>query len=50
MHWGCWALGDEAVMQDPQRLNQACIDRGLDPGVFNTLYIGETLRQVIGAK
>jgi len=48
MHWGCWALGDEPVMKDPQRLKQACVDRGVDPDEFNTLYIGETLRLVSG--
>jgi N-acyl-phosphatidylethanolamine-hydrolysing phospholipase D len=48
MHWGCWALGDEPFMQDPQRLKQACVDGSVDPGEFNTLYIGETLRQTAG--
>lgn len=48
MHWGCWALGDEPAMQDPQRLKQACVDRGVDTGEFNTLYVGETLRLEAG--
>lgn len=45
MHWGCWALGDEVFMQDPQRLKEACKEGGVDSAVFNTLFIGETLRQ-----
>jgi N-acyl-phosphatidylethanolamine-hydrolysing phospholipase D len=47
MHWGCWALGDEVVMQDPKRLKEACEARGISPGEFDTLYIGETLRQAV---
>lgn len=46
MHWGCWALGDEVFMQDPQRLKEACSEGGVDSAEFNTLFIGETLRQV----
>lgn len=47
MHWGCWALGDEQFMQDPKRLTKACVDRGVDTEEFNTLFIGETLRQTV---
>jgi N-acyl-phosphatidylethanolamine-hydrolysing phospholipase D len=49
MHWGCWTLSDEPFMQDPQRLEHACIEGDVDPGEFHTLYIGETLRQATGA-
>ena len=45
MHWGCWTLSDEPFMQDPQCLKQACMNRGVDPDEFNTLYICGTLRQ-----
>jgi len=48
MHWGCWVLSAEPFMQDPQRLKQACVDRGVDTGEFSTLYIGETSRQAGG--
>lgn len=50
MHWGCWALGDEPLMQDPKRLEEACAAVGLsvggDQGEFMTVYVGETVRQV----
>lgn len=39
-------MSDEPLMQDPKRLAQACKDRGVDTELFNTLYVGETLRQV----
>jgi hypothetical protein len=35
-------------MQDPKRLQQACVERGVDADEFSTLYIGETLRQAAG--
>ncbi|KIM80612.1 hypothetical protein PILCRDRAFT_9427, partial [Piloderma croceum F 1598] len=38
MHWGCWVLSTEPFGQDPQRLKQACVDRGVDTGEFSTLY------------
>jgi len=48
MHWGCWILSSEPFMQDPKRLQQACVERGVDADEFSTLYIGETLRQAAG--
>ncbi|KAF7980618.1 hypothetical protein HWV62_37404 [Athelia sp. TMB] len=54
MHWGCWALGDELFMADPQRLREACEAAGLQKGgegegegegEFVTVYVGETVRQ-----
>ena len=44
MHWGCWALGDEVFMQDPERLKEACLQGGIVDGSFGTVGIGETVR------
>ena len=48
MHWGCWALGDEVFMQDPQRLKEACLEGGIIDGEFGTVGIGETIRLEAG--
>lgn len=44
MHWGTWVLTDEEMTEPPQRLAKAAAKRGLAPGDFVTLNIGETLR------
>ncbi|KAI5793042.1 beta-lactamase superfamily domain-containing protein [Geopyxis carbonaria] len=41
MHWGTFVLTDENVMEPPQKLKEAMVEKGLDAtGVFDVIDIG----------
>jgi len=41
MHWGTFRLTDEPLAEPPERIRQAFVERGLDPGALWVLDIGE---------
>jgi N-acyl-phosphatidylethanolamine-hydrolysing phospholipase D len=42
-HWGTFCLTDEPMDEPPRRLQQALIERQIDPEKFRVLRIGETI-------
>lgn len=44
VHWGTFALTDEALDAPPRALERALRERGLDPTAFSVMAVGETRR------